>query len=113
MAVNVAVTTTKIDLAPRHRCAGQMASGLNESQSADGLESAARLLLRVARPAPNCSSNPSLRPRHGHVGVAHSDDSPLARRCAFSANQFDAYQPRGNGRNGHAKRLSFAALAGP
>ena len=50
MAVNVAVTTTKIDLAPRHRCAGQMASGLNESQSADGLESAARLL------APGCPS---------------------------------------------------------
>ncbi|MGY3550797.1 hypothetical protein ACVWZ4_006159 [Bradyrhizobium sp. USDA 4472] len=54
MAVNVAVTTTKIDLAPRHRCAGQMASGLNESQSADGLESAARLL------APGCPSRTKL-----------------------------------------------------
>ncbi|WP_167380817.1 hypothetical protein [Bradyrhizobium arachidis] len=44
-----------------------------------------------------------------------SDDTPLARRCAFQSmirDQFEAYQPSGNGSNGHTRWLSLAAFGG-
>ncbi|MGY4624634.1 hypothetical protein [Bradyrhizobium sp. USDA 4486] len=44
-----------------------------------------------------------------------SDDTPLARRCAFQStvrDQFEAYQPSGNGSNGQTRWLSLAAFGG-